>query len=57
MAVHQLDELLRERLVSDSVKDAVAHVVELSGHPRREIYARALQLAKQRDAEGENGKD
>ena len=33
----------------DSVKDAVAHAVELSGRPRREIYARALELAK-RDA-------
>jgi 16S rRNA (cytidine1402-2'-O)-methyltransferase len=61
MAVDQLDELLRERLARDSVKDAVAHAVELSGRPRREIYARALQLAKelaeQRDAEGRNGED
>ena len=31
----------------DSVKDAVAHAVELSGRPRREIYARALELAKE----------
>ena len=31
----------------DSVKDAVAHAVELSGRPRREVYARALELAKQ----------
>jgi 16S rRNA (cytidine1402-2'-O)-methyltransferase len=28
------------------VKDAVAHAMELSGRPRREIYARALELAK-----------
>jgi len=49
----------------DSVKDAVAHAVELSGRPRREIYARALELAKEGDkpagktaeAEGEDGKD
>ena len=42
-----LDELLRSRLERDSVKDAVAHAVEMSGRPRREIYARALELAKQ----------
>ena len=35
------------RLQRDSVKDAVAHAVELSGRPRREIYARALELAKE----------
>ncbi len=34
------------RLKRDSVKDAVAHAVELSGRPRREIYARALELAR-----------
>ncbi|MBV8927346.1 MAG: 16S rRNA (cytidine(1402)-2'-O)-methyltransferase [Bradyrhizobium sp.] len=41
-----LDDLLREQLHHHSVKDAVAHAVELSGRPRREIYARALELAK-----------
>jgi 16S rRNA (cytidine1402-2'-O)-methyltransferase len=25
----------------------VAHAVELSGRPRREVYARALELAKE----------
>jgi len=49
--------LLRERLAHDSVKDAVAHAVELSGRPRREIYARALELAKERDAEGGDGQN
>jgi 16S rRNA (cytidine1402-2'-O)-methyltransferase len=57
MAVDELDELLRQRLARDSVKDAVAHAVELSGRPRREIYARALELAKERDAEGDNGEE
>ena len=57
MATDELDELLRERLAHDSVKDAVAHAVELSGRPRREIYARALELAKDRDAEGSDGED
>ena len=46
MAEDELDDLLRSSLQRDSVKDAVAHAVELSGRPRREIYARALELAK-----------
>ncbi|MGY4228208.1 16S rRNA (cytidine1402-2'-O)-methyltransferase [Bradyrhizobium sp. USDA 4503] len=41
-----LDDLLRAQLGRGSVKDAVAHAVELSGRPRREVYARALELAK-----------
>lgn len=52
MTEQELDDLLRTRLARDSVKDAVAHAVELSGRPRREIYARALELAKQADPEG-----
>ena len=55
MAQDDLDDLLRSALKRDSVKDAVAHAVELSGRPRREIYARALELAKERDAEGGDG--
>ena len=59
MEEDEVDQLLRERLAHDSVKDAVAHAVELSGRPRREIYARALELAKERnkerDAEGGDG--
>jgi 16S rRNA (cytidine1402-2'-O)-methyltransferase len=51
MTEQELDDLLRARLRRDSVKDAVAHAVELSGRPRREIYARALELAKQADPE------
>jgi 16S rRNA (cytidine1402-2'-O)-methyltransferase len=47
----ELDSLLRDRLRHDSVKDAVAHAVELSGRPRREIYARALELAREKMAE------
>lgn len=48
-----LDDLLREQLIHHSVKDAVAHAVELSGRPRREVYARALELAK--DAKAGHG--
>jgi 16S rRNA (cytidine1402-2'-O)-methyltransferase len=57
MTADQLDELLLNSLRHDSVKDAVAHAVELSGRPRREIYARALELSKQRDAENDDGQD
>jgi 16S rRNA (cytidine1402-2'-O)-methyltransferase len=47
MAPDDLDELLRASLQTHSVKDAVAHAVALSGRPKREIYARALELAGQ----------
>jgi 16S rRNA (cytidine1402-2'-O)-methyltransferase len=46
MSEDALDDLLRTSLARGSVKDAVAHAVEVSGRPRREIYARALELAK-----------
>jgi 16S rRNA (cytidine1402-2'-O)-methyltransferase len=52
MSADEVDDLLRDRLSRDSVKDAVAHAVEVSGRPRREIYARALELAK-----GTHGQD
>nr|WP_225704023.1 16S rRNA (cytidine(1402)-2'-O)-methyltransferase [Bradyrhizobium cenepequi] len=55
MGQDQLDELLRTSLQRDSVKDAVAHAVELSGRPRREVYARALELAK--EMRGGDGKE
>jgi 16S rRNA (cytidine1402-2'-O)-methyltransferase len=57
MAEHDLDELLRNSLRHDSVKDAVAHALELSGRPRREIYARALALAKETTSRGDDGED
>jgi 16S rRNA (cytidine1402-2'-O)-methyltransferase len=57
MSDEALDEMLRSSLQRDSVKDAVAHAVELSGRPRREIYARALELAKETGAKGEHGQD
>ena len=52
MSADEVDDLLHDRLARDSVKDAVAHVVEVSGRPRREIYARALELSK-----GQHGED
>lgn len=55
MAEGELDDLLRTSLQRDSVKDAVAHAVELSGRPRRAVYARALELAKEiRSDDGED---
>jgi 16S rRNA (cytidine1402-2'-O)-methyltransferase len=42
-----LDNVLRDQLADHSVKDAVAHAVALSGRPRREVYARALELARE----------
>jgi 16S rRNA (cytidine1402-2'-O)-methyltransferase len=47
MTKDALDDLLRTRLAHGSVKDAVAHALDVSGRPRREIYARALELAKE----------
>jgi 16S rRNA (cytidine1402-2'-O)-methyltransferase len=47
MTQDALDTLLRDELARCSVKDAVAHAVELSGRPRREVYARALELARE----------
>ena len=51
MSEDQLDTLLREQLAHGSVKDAVAAAVELSGHPKREVYARALALARKDEPE------
>src|ERR1700754_1906775 len=56
-AESDLDELLRSALKQGSVKDAVAHAVEVSGRPRREIYARALELARQDHARDVDGED
>ncbi len=53
MSADSLDELLRNALSHSSLKDAVAQAVELSGRPRREVYARALELAK--NMKGDHG--
>ncbi len=57
MTEDALDDLLRGQLKLGSVKDAVAHAVELSGRPRREVYARALELSKEVGARGGDGED
>ncbi|MEZ5763145.1 MAG: SAM-dependent methyltransferase [Xanthobacteraceae bacterium] len=46
MSAVDLDDLLRNALRTQSVKDAVATAAELSGRPKREVYARALELSK-----------
>jgi 16S rRNA (cytidine1402-2'-O)-methyltransferase len=57
MSPGALDDILREQLRTQSVRDAVAHAVELSGRPRREVYARALALTKEREPEQGDGQD
>lgn len=42
-----LDEMLLAALARDSVRDAAAAVAAATGQPRRKIYARALELARQ----------
>jgi 16S rRNA (cytidine1402-2'-O)-methyltransferase len=53
MAEDDLTEVLRSALQSGSLKDAVAHAVTLSGRPRREVYARALELSRAMSPEGD----
>ena len=43
-----VDDLLRRALTRVSVKDAVGEVALATGRPRREVYQRALELAKGR---------
>jgi 16S rRNA (cytidine1402-2'-O)-methyltransferase len=50
MSPEALDELLLASLRESSVKDSVARAVGISGRPRREVYARALELAGQNGA-------
>jgi 16S rRNA (cytidine1402-2'-O)-methyltransferase len=47
-----LDALLRQALGRLSVKEAVAEIATVTGRPRREVYQRALALAKEGDADG-----
>ncbi len=49
MDVQDLDALLRRALERVSVKEAVGEVAAVSGHSRRDVYQRALALAKERE--------
>jgi 16S rRNA (cytidine1402-2'-O)-methyltransferase len=44
-----IDALIRAALARVSVKDAVGEIVAATGLPRRDVYQRALELAKDRD--------
>ncbi|MCK9914104.1 16S rRNA (cytidine(1402)-2'-O)-methyltransferase [Microbacteriaceae bacterium K1510] len=44
-----VDALLRDALARVSVKDAVGEVALATGRPKREVYQRALELAKSND--------
>jgi 16S rRNA (cytidine1402-2'-O)-methyltransferase len=45
----ELDALIRQALDRLSLKEAVGEVCAVTGEPRREIYQRALALARERD--------
>ena len=45
LCAHEIDAMLENELARTSLKDAVAEVVSMTGLPRREIYARALELS------------
>jgi 16S rRNA (cytidine1402-2'-O)-methyltransferase len=49
-----LDSQLRAALSHDSLRDAVAAVAEATGLPRKQIYARALELAQEAGPGGRN---
>ena len=42
----EIDALLQDRLQHISVKDAVAEIASLTGHPRKAIYQKALAMTK-----------
>lgn len=48
-----IDRLLRQALAISSLKDAVSAVVEATGQPRRDVYRRALALARVTDDEAQ----
>mgnify|MGYP003647973862 CR=1 FL=1 len=45
LCAHEIDAMLENALGRASLKDAVAEVVAMTGLPRREIYARALEIS------------
>jgi 16S rRNA (cytidine1402-2'-O)-methyltransferase len=47
----QVDDLIRNALARVSMKDAVGEVAMATGLPKRDIYQRALELAKESDRE------
>ena len=43
----EIDALLRAALARTTLKEAVAEVAAATGEPRRAVYSRALELAKE----------
>jgi 16S rRNA (cytidine1402-2'-O)-methyltransferase len=56
-SVDDTDALLRDALGRVSLKDAVGEVAVVTGLSRRELYQRALTLAKERDCNANHGAD
>jgi 16S rRNA (cytidine1402-2'-O)-methyltransferase len=48
-SLSETDTLLRAALARVSLKDAVGEVASVTGTSRRELYQRALELAKKPD--------
>ncbi|MGB5948578.1 MAG: 16S rRNA (cytidine(1402)-2'-O)-methyltransferase [Parvibaculum sp.] len=46
LGAHEIDAMLENALARASLKDAVAEIVAMTGLPRREVYARALDLSR-----------
>jgi 16S rRNA (cytidine1402-2'-O)-methyltransferase len=55
MSAAETDTLLRDALARVSVKDAVGEVADATGLPRREVYQRALALAKTGNKDADDG--
>lgn len=45
LCTHEVDAMLENALARATLKDAVAEVVAMTGLPRRDVYARALELS------------
>jgi 16S rRNA (cytidine1402-2'-O)-methyltransferase len=45
LCAHEIDAMLENALARATLKDAVAEVVAMTGLPRRDVYARALELS------------
>ncbi|MBO6677518.1 16S rRNA (cytidine(1402)-2'-O)-methyltransferase [Parvibaculum sp.] len=45
LCAHEVDAMIENALARATLKDAVAEIVAMTGLPRREIYARALELS------------
>lgn len=57
LSADEVDDILKAAMKTQSVKDAVAQAVELSGRGKRELYARALELAKQAPGDGDEDEE